>query len=97
MLKFPEKHVKRQDFAKKMSSVEKFYETYDEEGRLLTKHGRVEYLTTMRYIEKCLSGIPRPSIIEIGAGTGRYSDTLSKAGYSVTAVERVKTNNDRMR
>ena len=96
MLKFPEKHVKRQDFAKKMSSVEKFYETYDEEGRVLTKHGRVEDLTTMRYIEKCLSGIPRPSIIEIGAGTGRYSVTLAKEGYSITAVELVQKNIDMM-
>ena len=26
-----------------------YYERYDEDGRLLSKHGMVEYITTMRY------------------------------------------------
>ena len=46
-----------------------FYSNYDEEGRLLSKHGQVEYLTTMRYIEKYLR--PGMRVLEIGAGTGR--------------------------
>ena len=28
-----------------------YYSSYDEEGRLLSRHGSVEYLTTMHYIE----------------------------------------------
>ena len=32
--------------------LENFYNHYDEEGRLLSKHGSVEFLTTMHYIEK---------------------------------------------
>ena len=32
-----------------------YYETYDEEGRLISKHGMVEYITTMKYIEKYLT------------------------------------------
>ena len=28
-----------------------YYEAYDEDGRLLTRHGNVEYITTMTYIE----------------------------------------------
>lgn len=27
-----------------------YYEKYDEEGRLISKHGMVEYITTMKYI-----------------------------------------------
>jgi hypothetical protein len=29
-----------------------YYNNYDEEGRLTSKHGQVEYLTTMKYINK---------------------------------------------
>ena len=34
-----------------------YYEAYDEEGRLISKHGMVEYITTMKYIEKYLKPI----------------------------------------
>ena len=69
-----------------------FYSNYDEEGRLLTKHGSVEFLTTMRYIEKYLHSGMR--ILEIGAATGRYSHTLARMGYQVDAVELVQHNID---
>ena len=67
-----------------------FYSNYDEEGRLLSRHGSVEYLTTMRYIEKYLK--PGMDILEIGAATGRYSHTLARMGYRVEAVELVEHN-----
>lgn len=44
----------------------------------------------MRYIEKNLS--PGARILEIGAGTGRYSLTLACKGYIVDAVELVQHN-----
>ena len=75
-----------------MSFLEQYYNNYDEEGRLLSRHGQVEYLTTMKYISECLSGITEPKILEVGAGTGRYSVTLAKQGYQVTAVELVAHN-----
>ena len=75
-----------------MSFLEEYYKKYDEEGRLLSRHGQVEYLTTMRYIEECLEGISDPSILEVGAGTGRYSVALAKKGVQVTAVELVEHN-----
>lgn len=62
-----------------MNYLEEYYNNYDEE-RLLSRHGQVEYLTTMRYIKECLEGISDPSILEVGAGTGRYSVTLAKQG-----------------
>lgn len=75
-----------------MSFLEQYYNNYDEEGRLLSRHGQVEYLTTMKYISECLSGMVEPKILEVGAGTGRYSVTLAKQGYQVTAVELVAHN-----
>ena len=69
-----------------------FYSNYDEEGRLLSRHGQVEYLTTMRYIGKYLR--PGMRILEVGAATGRYSHTLAQTGYQVDAVELVQHNID---
>ena len=69
-----------------------YYSEYDEEGRLLSRHGSVEYLTTMRYIEKYLK--PGMRILEIGAATGRYSHALARQGYRVDAVELVQHNID---
>lgn len=75
-----------------MNYIEEYYNRYDEEGRLLSRHGQVEYLTTMKYIRECLEGTADPNILEVGAGTGRYSVTLAKEGYRVTAVELVAHN-----
>ena len=69
-----------------------FYSNYDEDARLTSMHGQVEYLTTMHYIDKYLrDGM---QILEIGAGTGRYSHTLARRGFAVTAVELVQSNID---
>ena len=75
-----------------MNYLDEFYNTIDEEKRLLSRHGQVEYLTTMKYIKECLEGAADPSILEVGAGTGRYSVTLAKEDYRVTAVELVARN-----
>ena len=75
---------------KTLDYLSQYYENYDEEGRLATPYGKVEFLTTMRYIHRYL--VPGMRIIEIGAGTGRYSRALSQEGYSVDAVELVEHN-----
>lgn len=80
-----------------MGYLEDYYNSYDEEGRLLSRHGQVEYLTTMKYIRESLEGISSPRILEIGAGTGRYSVALAKEGVSVTAVELVEHNLELLR
>ena len=66
------------------------YMTHDEDGRLTSKHGMVEYITTMKYIEKYLR--PGMKVLEIGAATGRYSHALAQVGYQVDAVELVEHN-----
>ena len=75
-----------------MNYLEAFYDQYDEDARLQTQHGKVEYLTTRKIIRERLEGVSRPRILEIGAGTGRYSVTLAKEGLTVTAVELLAHN-----
>ncbi|MBR5342417.1 MAG: class I SAM-dependent methyltransferase [Oscillospiraceae bacterium] len=77
--------------------LNEYYSSYNEEGRLLSRHGQVEYLTTMRVIRECLEGLSDPAILEVGAGTGRYSVTLAKEGLRVTAVELIEHNLDVLR
>lgn len=66
------------------------YNNYDEDSRLTPKHGSVEFLTTMKYIEKYIK--PGDCVLEIGAGTGRYSHALARSGYTVDAVELIEHN-----
>ncbi|WP_295072813.1 class I SAM-dependent methyltransferase [Ruminococcus sp.] len=79
-----------------MSYLEDFYKVYDEESRLLSQSGQVEYLTTMKYIHEYLKS-QQAEILEVGAGTGRYSVTLAKEGHSMTAVELVEHNLEKLR
>ena len=68
-----------------------FYAQYDEDSRLQsTRHGQLEYYTTMSYIHRYASAGSR--VLEVGAGTGRYSLALAKEGMEVTAVELVESN-----
>lgn len=70
--------------------LKQFYDTHDEDGRLVPQHGRVEFITTMAYIRKYLR--PGMRVLEIGAGTGRYSHALAREGYMVDAVELLEGN-----
>lgn len=73
--------------------LEIHYNKFCEDKRLTRKHGQVEYITSMKYIHKYLEQMPKNAkILDIGAGTGRYSIALAEEGYDVTAVELVKYN-----
>lgn len=69
-----------------------YYNKFNEDKRLTHRHGIVEYETTMKYIKEYLNKMNNPKIIDIGAGTGKYSVALAKEGYDITAVELVKHN-----
>jgi len=77
-----------------MDYLESFYNSFNEDERLLSKHGQVEYITTMKYIHEYLNSGQKARILEVGAGTGRYSIALAEEGHSVTAVELVEHNID---
>ncbi len=73
--------------------LEIHYNKFCEDKRLTRKHGQVEYITSMKYIHKYLEQLPKDAkILDIGAGTGRYSIALAEEGYDVTAVELIKYN-----
>ena len=74
----------------KLNRLEQYYNKFNEDKRLLSRHGQVEFFVTLEYIKKFID--KKMKIADIGAGTGRYSETLSTFGCDVTAVELVKKN-----
>lgn len=83
-----------------MTELEQHYNKFNEEKRLDSRHGQVEYITSMKYIHIYLEELKKESkksvdeikILDIGAGTGKYSVPLADEGYDVSAVELVKHN-----
>lgn len=117
-----------------MNLIEKYYNKFNEDKRLESKHGIVEFTISMEYIEKYLNKLKNNlinnsfpynqrdvieenilnnsinnsninlqkninnsnnynlKILDVGAGTGKYSIALSQMGYNITAVELVKKN-----
>lgn len=71
-------------------ALKSYYESYDEQRRFESKHACVEFLTTIRYVEKYLR--PGMRLLEIGAGTGRYSRYFAAKGYAVDAIELMPCN-----
>ena len=71
--------------------ISNFYTQYDEDTRLeRSRRGVLEYYTTMEYIHRYAG--KGTKILEVGAGTGRYSIALAKEGMDVTSVELVENN-----
>lgn len=71
--------------------IREFYGKYDEDGRLQrSRHGQLEYAVTMNYIHRFAA--PGDRVLEVGAGTGRYSIALAKEGVDVTAVDLLECN-----
>lgn len=71
--------------------VTDFYRQIDEDKRLgNSRQGQLEYFITNNYIHRFLKDGDK--VLEIGAGTGRYSIALAREGFQVTAVELVEKN-----
>ena len=71
--------------------VQEVYQRYDEDSRLnKSQAARVEFLTTVQYIEKYLT--PGTKILDIGAGAGEYSLHFARKGYQVSALELADAN-----
>lgn len=87
-----------------MDKLEQYYNKFNEDKRLRSRHGQVEFRTTMQYLHRYLkeledSGRARNSIriLDVGAATGGYAIPLSEEGYDVTAVEPVHHNLGRLK
>ena len=62
--------------------LNEYYNNYNEDERLIRdKAHQMEYITTTKYIEKYLKDGNR--ILEVGAGTGRYSINYAKKGGKI--------------
>lgn len=75
-----------------MNNLEKYYNKFNEDKRLLSRHGQVEFEVTKKYILKYIEKNKSLNIIDIGAGTGRYSAFLADLGHNVTAIDLVQKN-----
>ena len=71
--------------------VNRTYDIFNEDSRLNhSKAARVEFLTTVHYIEKYLQ--EGDKILDIGAGAGEYSLYFARKGYKVSALELADAN-----
>ncbi len=70
---------------KREEIVKDYYNTYKEDERYVNLHRKVEFITTLTYIEKFAK--KGCKVLELGAGTGAYSISLAKKGYKVEALD----------
>lgn len=89
-----------------MTILEEYYNKFNEDKRLESRHGKVEYITTMKYINEVLEMIKKEkgvsdnseiSIMDIGAGCGCYCIPLADDGYDVSAIDLVRHNLGRIK
>lgn len=94
----------------KMDRLVEHYNKFNEDKRLKSRHGEVEFRVSMKYIHKYLDEIENGMksgaeegcrsdirILDVGAATGAYSIPLAEEGYEVHAIELVKHNVQRLR
>ena len=76
---------------KRTELLNQIYGAGGEADRLArSRHGQLEFLTTMSYIGRMA---PHPCrVLELGAGTGAYTAALAQKGHQVTAVELLDKN-----
>lgn len=74
-----------------IEQIQATYQLFNEDTRLNhSKAARVEFLTSIRYIERYLK--PGARILDVGAGAGEYSLYFARKGYQVCALELAERN-----
>ena len=68
-----------------ISDIAAYYNNNPENEHSRLERHQLEYELTWRYLDQYLPG--QGSILEVGAGTGRYTLELARRGYAVTAVD----------
>ena len=75
--------------------VKNYYKHFDEKNRLRNDNsGKLEFLITMRILEKNLPALDdgaEISVLDLGGGAGVYSFPLAKKGYKVTLADLSET------
>ena len=81
-----------------INKITLYYNKFNEDKRLQSRHGQVEYRISMKYIHEYLLAMGKDArILDVGAATGAYSIPLANEGYEVHAIELVKHNVQRLR
>ena len=80
-----------------MNKIEEFYNKFNEDKRLKTRHGRVEYEVTMHYISKYINELKLDTIVDIGAGAGAYTVPLLSKADNIIAIDVVRYNLGRLK
>ena len=75
-----------------MSDLISYYGKFNEDKRLRSRYGQVEFLTTMEKLHEVIRERKGLRILDVGAGTGAYALALAGEGHQVTAVELVRYN-----
>ncbi|MBN1658315.1 MAG: class I SAM-dependent methyltransferase [Anaerolineae bacterium] len=71
-----------------MRMVQDHYSRYDEQGRLSSSWGQVEYVRTQSIVRRYLA--PPPGVVlDVGGAAGRYACWLASEGYEVHLVDPV--------
>lgn len=74
-----------------MNSIERYYEDYDEDSRLIKDNAhRIEFISTTYLLDSIIR--PNSEILDLGAGTGRYSFYYADKGNKITSVDIVPKN-----
>ena len=72
-----------------MTNIEKYYNKFHEEHRLTTRHGQVEFRTTLHYIEESINtvvAVPEPvEGVETTAELDKHVVSIRPSDYSTTA------------
>lgn len=71
-----------------LSSLQKYYESFDEATRLLKGPGKLEMVRTLEILNRFMP--PPPAVVyDVGGATGAYSLRLAKQGYEVHLIDPV--------
>lgn len=74
-----------------MDRLFNYYQNYSEDSRLVKDNAhKVEFITTTHVLDKIINS--NSKILDVGAGTGRYSIYFAEKGHSVYALEYVPHN-----
>ena len=72
----------------KTEKVVKYYSDYDEQARLSSNLGEIEFVRTQNIISRYLKS-PPAKVLDVGGAAGRYSCWLAKEGYEVHLLDPV--------
>src|SRR5260370_23205097 len=74
--------------------VAQYYDAFDEDSRLSSAFGQLEFARTMELLLRYLP--PPPALVlDIGGGTGPYSEALGQQGYETHLLDPVAKHVER--